>query len=60
VDALDGGPGQDRLRGGFANDAFDGEAGTIDCSTGKADTAIEDFLDLTVFCENVRWQAPPA
>ena len=63
MDELDGGPGQNRLRGGFANDtisASDGEAHTIACGKGKADTAIVDSPDPIVLCEHVRLQAPPA
>jgi hypothetical protein len=62
VHDLGGGPGQNRLRGGFANDTInapDGEADTIDCDKGKADTAIVGSLDTTVLAENVRLQAPP-
>ena len=62
VDDLDGGLGQDRLRGGFAHGtiyASGGEGDTIACGKGKGDFAIVDPLDTTVLRENVRLQALP-
>jgi Ca2+-binding RTX toxin-like protein len=55
-DTLAGGPGVDVLLGGDGDDtldANDGEADTVRCEAGEADTALADGADILTGCERV-------
>jgi Tol biopolymer transport system component len=56
-DKLDGGPGRNTYSGGAGNDTINARNGrkeTVDCGSGKTDTATVDKKDKTNGCEKVK------